>query len=172
MNRIQSVLFGTHNRNWGRILRPCIGSYSNDVSSPFCTASLKPIGYTWSYLACRIGDCVPIWQVVLNNLYRHTALQSRFSCNMVALVAGRPEPLSLKDFLRHFLDFRCSVVRRRAQFDHDRAAQRLHLVQGFRKALQDLDEVCVQGSRVWACDNAGHGRGCASVGGRRCVIDR
>lgn len=45
-------------------------------------------------------------QVILNNLYKHTALQSRFACNMVALVDGTPQSLSLKGFLRHFLDFR------------------------------------------------------------------
>lgn len=48
-------------------------------------------------------------QVILNNLYKHTALQSRFACNMVALVDGTPQSLSLKDFLRHFLDFRCAA---------------------------------------------------------------
>ena len=52
--------------------------------------------------------------MVLNALYKHTALQSRFPCNAVAIVAGTPETLSLKQFLRHFLDFRVDVVRRRA----------------------------------------------------------
>ena len=54
-------------------------------------------------------------QVVLNSLYKHTVLQSRFPCNAVALVAGTPETLSLKHFLQHFLEFRVDVVRRRAQ---------------------------------------------------------
>ena len=45
-------------------------------------------------------------EVVLNNLYKHTQLQKRFSCNLVALVAGTPRTLSLKDFLSHFLEFR------------------------------------------------------------------
>jgi DNA gyrase/topoisomerase IV, subunit A len=49
-------------------------------------------------------------QVILNNLYKHTALQSRFACNMVALVDGTPQSLSLKDFLRHFLDFRRAAL--------------------------------------------------------------
>jgi len=48
-----------------------------------------------------------LWrQVILANLYKHTALQSRFACNMVALVNGTPKSLTLKDFLSHFLDFR------------------------------------------------------------------
>lgn len=51
---------------------------------------------------------VTVRQVILNNLYKHTALQSRFACNMVALVDSTPQSLSLKDFLQHFLDFRCA----------------------------------------------------------------
>lgn len=53
--------------------------------------------------------------MVLNSLYKHTALQSKFACNAVAIVAGAPETLALKQLLRHFLDFRVGVVRRRAQ---------------------------------------------------------
>ena len=51
----------------------------------------------------------------MNNLYKYTALQSRFPCNMVALVDGRPETLPLKRMLQLFLDFRCNVVIRRAR---------------------------------------------------------
>ena len=54
-------------------------------------------------------------QVVLNSLYKQTALQGRFPCNMVALVGGTPQTLTLKQFLQHFLDFRCEVVGRRAR---------------------------------------------------------
>ncbi len=54
-------------------------------------------------------------QVVLNSLYKQTALQGRFPCNMVALVAGTPQTLTLKQFLQHFLAFRCDVVGRRAR---------------------------------------------------------
>lgn len=60
-------------------------------------------------------------QVVLNNLYKFTALQMRFPVNAVALVNGTPLTLSLKDFLVNFLEFRCQVVRRRA-----RQVNRLH----------------------------------------------
>ena len=54
-------------------------------------------------------------QVVLNNLYKYTALQMRFPVNAVALVNGTPQTLSLKEFLERFLEFRCEVVRRRAR---------------------------------------------------------
>jgi DNA gyrase/topoisomerase IV subunit A len=54
-------------------------------------------------------------QVVLNNLYKHTKLQSRFPVNNVALVNGTPQTLNLKEFLTHFLDFRCEVIKRRAR---------------------------------------------------------
>jgi DNA gyrase subunit A len=53
--------------------------------------------------------------VVLNGLYKHTELQTRFSCNMVALVGSKPLTLNLKQFLQHFLEFRCQVVERRAR---------------------------------------------------------
>lgn len=80
-------------------------------------------------------------EVILNNLYKHTSLQTRFACNMVALVDGTPRSLSLRDFLQHFLDFRCEVVRKRAERDVQRARARLHLVQGFLLAMNDLDKV-------------------------------
>lgn len=51
-------------------------------------------------------------EVVLNNLHRHTSLQKRFSCNLVALVNGTPLPLSLKEFLSHFLEFRLDLVQK------------------------------------------------------------
>ncbi|KAK9814470.1 hypothetical protein WJX72_006459 [[Myrmecia] bisecta] len=80
-------------------------------------------------------------EMVLNNLYKHTALQSRFSCNLVALVNGTPLSLNLKDFLVHFLDFRCHVVERRARFELAKAERRMHQVEGFLTALADLDRV-------------------------------
>lgn len=58
---------------------------------------------------------VSVRQVVLNNLYKQTALQCRFSVNSVALVDGTPQTLNLKEFLQHFLDFRCKVIKRRAR---------------------------------------------------------
>lgn len=80
-------------------------------------------------------------QLVQNALFKHTALQTRFSCNMVALVDGTPRTLTLKDFLQHFLDFRAAVVVRRGQHDLARARTRLHLVQGLLVVFADLDGV-------------------------------
>lgn len=80
-------------------------------------------------------------EVLLNNLYKHTTLQGRFSCNMVALVDGQPKSLDLKAFLTHFLDFRCEVVRKRADRDLLKALTRQHLVEGFLIAMSDLDKV-------------------------------
>ncbi|EFN51479.1 hypothetical protein CHLNCDRAFT_56398 [Chlorella variabilis] len=79
--------------------------------------------------------------LVLNQLLKHTAVQSRFSANMVALVGATPLTLTLKNFLQHFLSFRCEVVERRARHDLLRAQQRLHLVDGFVTAMRDLDAV-------------------------------
>eukprot|EP00891_Asterochloris_glomerata_P009690 jgi/Astpho2/9690/Aster-03682 len=79
--------------------------------------------------------------VVLNNLFKHTSLQGRFPCNMVALVHGNPVSLTLKQFLQHFLGFRCQVVERRARFACEGAKKRLHLVEGFLKAMAALDGV-------------------------------
>ncbi|GMH39770.1 hypothetical protein BSKO_07668 [Bryopsis sp. KO-2023] len=80
-------------------------------------------------------------QVVLNNLFKQTKLQSSFPCNMVALVNGTPKSLNLKEFLEHFLKFRCQVVERRAKFDLKEAEARLHLVEGFLMAMKSLDSV-------------------------------
>ncbi|CAG0955304.1 DNA gyrase subunit A [Myxococcaceae bacterium] len=79
--------------------------------------------------------------VILNQLYKQTALQTTFGVNMLALVNGRPQLLSLKEALRHFLDFRRSVVARRAIFDLAQAEARAHLLEGFAIALDHLDEV-------------------------------
>ncbi|KAL4439020.1 hypothetical protein ABPG77_006957 [Micractinium sp. CCAP 211/92] len=80
-------------------------------------------------------------ELLLNQLLKHTAVQTRFSANMVALVGSQPRTLTLKDFLQHFLDFRCEVVERRAQHELSRAQQRLHLVDGFLAAMHDMDAV-------------------------------
>ncbi|PRW61571.1 DNA gyrase subunit A [Chlorella sorokiniana] len=80
-------------------------------------------------------------ELVLNQLVKHTAVSTRFSANMVALVGAQPRTLNLKDFLQHFLDFRCEVVERRARHELGRAQQRLHLVDGFLSAMSHLDAV-------------------------------
>ncbi|PIQ25156.1 DNA gyrase subunit A [bacterium (Candidatus Blackallbacteria) CG17_big_fil_post_rev_8_21_14_2_50_48_46] len=80
-------------------------------------------------------------QVVLNNLYQQTRLQSNYNYNMVALVNNQPRLLSLKDILQEFLKHRIEVIRRRTQFFLDRAEGRAHLVTGFLKVLDNLDAV-------------------------------
>ena len=80
-------------------------------------------------------------QRVLNNLYKHTTLQAAFHINMLALVDGQPRVLSLKAMLRHYIDFRTEIVRRRAEFDIKKAQVRAHILEGLRIALQNLDAV-------------------------------
>jgi len=79
--------------------------------------------------------------IVLNQLYKMTPLQSTFGANMLALVNGRPQLLTLKQALRSFIDFRGEVVVRRATYDLAQAEQRAHLLEGFAIALDNLDEV-------------------------------
>jgi DNA gyrase subunit A len=80
-------------------------------------------------------------EVILNQLYKQTPLQTTFGVNMLALVNGRPELLPLKTVLRHFLDFRREVVIRRATYDLAQAEARAHLLEGFALVLERLDEV-------------------------------
>jgi len=79
--------------------------------------------------------------IVLNQLYKMTPLQTTFGVNMLALVNGRPQLLTLKQALRHFIDFRGEVIVRRATYDLAQAEQRAHLLEGFAIALDNLDEV-------------------------------
>jgi DNA gyrase subunit A len=79
--------------------------------------------------------------VILNNLYKHTKLQTTFGVISLAIVHGRPQVLPLKDMLRHFVDFRREVVVRRAQFDLRKAEERAHILEGLKIALDHLDEV-------------------------------
>ena len=91
-------------------------------------------------------------EVVLNQLYKQTPLQSTFGVNLLALVNGRPQLLSLKEALRHFIDFRGQVVVRRATYDLAQAEARAHLLEGFAIALENLDEVIaiIRGSQSTA----------------------
>ncbi len=84
-------------------------------------------------------DAIP--NIVLNNLYKQTQLQSSFSVNNVALVKGRPKTLNLKDLVKHFVDHRHEVVIRRTQFELDEAERRAHILEGYLIALDNLDEV-------------------------------
>lgn len=82
-----------------------------------------------------------IAQVTLNQLYKHTELQTNFSANMLAIVDGQPRVLNLKQMLVCYLQHRMEVVTRRTQFDLDRALRRAHILEGLRIALDDLDTV-------------------------------
>ncbi|HLS22718.1 MAG TPA: DNA gyrase subunit A [Pseudogracilibacillus sp.] len=79
--------------------------------------------------------------VLLNNLYKHTALQTTFGINMLALVDGTPRVLNLKEILHYYLQHQIEVIRRRTQFDLNRAEARAHILEGLRIALDHLDEV-------------------------------
>jgi DNA gyrase subunit A len=80
-------------------------------------------------------------QQVLNHLYQHTAMQSSFYCNMLALVDQQPRVLSLKSLLREYIRFRQEVVTRRTQYELERARERAHILMGLIIALDNLDEV-------------------------------
>jgi DNA gyrase subunit A len=84
-------------------------------------------------------DATP--EVVLNQLWRFTPLQTSFGCNMLALNGGRPEQLSLRDFLQYFIDFREEVVTRRTAYDLRRARERSHVLCGLAVAVSNVDEV-------------------------------
>ena len=84
-------------------------------------------------------DATP--EVVLNQLFRYTPMQTSFGCNMLALNGGRPEQLALRDFLTHFLAFREEVVARRTAFELRRARERAHVLCGLAVAVSNVDEV-------------------------------
>ncbi|GLB46105.1 DNA gyrase subunit A [Philodulcilactobacillus myokoensis] len=80
-------------------------------------------------------------EVVLNNLYKNTLMQTTFSFNMLAIVKGRPEVLSLKQILTYYLEHQVDVVRRRTQYDLTKAQNRDHILQGILVALDHIDEI-------------------------------
>lgn len=79
--------------------------------------------------------------VVLNNLYKYTALQTTFGINMLALVDGQPKVLTIKQCLEHYLDHQIEIIKRRTAFELRRAEARAHILEGLRIALDHLDEV-------------------------------
>jgi DNA gyrase subunit A len=79
--------------------------------------------------------------VLLNNLYKQTSLQSSFGINLLALVGGQPKVLNLKQCLEHYLDHQVEVIRRRTAFELRKAEARAHILEGLRIALDHLDEV-------------------------------
>jgi DNA gyrase subunit A len=80
-------------------------------------------------------------EVILNNLYKHTQLQETFGMILLAIVNGQPRTLSLIETLQLFIDHRVTVVRRRTAYDLRKAQERAHILEGFLKALQNLDAV-------------------------------
>ncbi|WP_174615230.1 DNA gyrase subunit A [Virgibacillus ihumii] len=79
--------------------------------------------------------------VVLNNLYKYTALQTTFGINMLALVAGKPEVLTIKQCLEYYLEHQKEIIKRRTAFELRKAEARAHILEGLRIALDHLDEV-------------------------------
>jgi DNA gyrase subunit A len=84
-------------------------------------------------------DAIP--NIVLNLLYKHTALQSTFSVNNIALVKGRPQMLNLKDMIQYFVEHRHEVVVRRTEFELKKAEDRAHILEGLIIASDNIDEV-------------------------------
>ncbi len=88
-------------------------------------------------------------EVILNNLYKHTQLQTTFGIIMLAIAGGRPKVLSLLEVIEQFIEFRREVVRRRTEFELRKAEARAHILEGLRIALDHLDEVIrlIRGSK-------------------------
>ncbi len=79
--------------------------------------------------------------IVLNYLYKHTQMQETFGVNMLALVNGKPQVLSLREMLYHYIQHQKEVVTRRTKYDLDKAQQRAHILEGLLKALDHIDEI-------------------------------
>ncbi len=92
-------------------------------------------------------DAIP--NIVLNNLFKYTQLQSSFGVNNVALVHGRPQLLNLKEIIKHYVDHRHEVVTRRTQYELEEAEKRAHILEGYLIALDNLDEIIklIRGSK-------------------------
>ena len=88
--------------------------------------------------------------VILNNLFKHTQLQTTFGINMLALDKGQPKVMNLKEILQAYLDHQIEVITRRTQFDLEKARQRAHIVQGLLIALGNIDQVIqiIKGSKT------------------------
>ena len=93
-------------------------------------------------------DAIP--NIILNQLFKYTQLQSSFSVNNIALVKGRPQMLNLKDLIKHYVDHRHEVVVRRTQYELDEAKKRAHIIEGLLIALDNLDAVIalIRGSKT------------------------
>ena len=80
-------------------------------------------------------------QVVLNQLYKYTRLQDSFSVNMLAIHDGKPKTMCLKEVIKHFIDFQEEIVTRRTKFDLEKAEARMHILEGLRIALDNIDAI-------------------------------
>ena len=80
-------------------------------------------------------------QVVLNKLYSYTELQTTFGANLIAIVNGKPQILTLKEMLQNSIDFQCEIIRRPTEYDRRKAAERAHILEGLKIALDFIDEV-------------------------------
>jgi len=80
-------------------------------------------------------------QVVLNKLYSYTELQTTFGANLIAIVNGKPQVLTLKEMLQNSIDFQCEIVERKTRFDMKKAKERAHILEGLKTALDFIDEV-------------------------------
>ncbi|MBQ2316459.1 MAG: DNA gyrase subunit A [Clostridia bacterium] len=80
-------------------------------------------------------------QVVLNKIYSYTELQTTFGANLIAIVNGKPQILTLKEMLQNSIDFQCDIIRRRTAYDRKKAAERAHILEGLKVALDFIDEV-------------------------------
>lgn len=89
-------------------------------------------------------------QVVLNKIYKNTALQSTFGAILLAIVNGKPQILTLKEMLQNSIDFQYDIIRRRTEFDRKKAAERAHILEALKTALDFIDEVIeiIRGSKT------------------------
>ena len=106
-------------------------------------------------------DAIP--KVVLNQLYKHTAMQTTFGVINLALVNGAPKVMTLKEMLEHFIEHRHDIIVRRTEFDLDEAKKREHILEGLKIAVDNIDEVIkiIRGS----ADTPRPTPGCASGSG-------
>ena len=79
--------------------------------------------------------------VVLNNLYKHTSLQTTFGINMLALVNGQPRILTIKEIISNYIEYQKEIIVRRTRFDLDKAEKRAHILEGLKIALDNIDEI-------------------------------
>ncbi|MBW2122842.1 MAG: DNA gyrase subunit A [Deltaproteobacteria bacterium] len=94
-------------------------------------------------------------EVILNQLYKHTQMQTSFGINLLSIVDGRPRLLNLKEMLSHFIEFRKEVVTRRCRYDLKKAEARAHILEGLKKALKHIDAIV---SLIKSSPNPGEAR--------------